>query len=99
MTRDEKIAGRDAVFRDAVADFVANELPEFHQPDNYRWVSDMAVNNAWILAFYRYNADPTLYRDVHEATGQDWGASLAVFGEAARTDTPRAYLREYLQGQ
>ena len=96
-SRDEKLAGREAVYARMVETFKAETLPEFHDPEPYERAVDMGLNNAWILANQRYNLDLDLFALVHDATGNDFRSSLAVFGEAAASADPKAYLRGWLE--
>lgn len=93
----EKIAGRAAVYEAARQRFVDEVQPTLTYPDSYTYLATLPTNNAWLLANYRYNLDLDLMAQVHEATGGDWGATLAVFRAAARdAGDPFAYLREWL---
>ena len=96
-TKNEKLAEREAVYARMVETFKAEALPEFHDPEPYERAVDMGVNNAWILANRRYNLDLDLFALVHDATGNDFRSSLAVFGEAAASADPKAYLRQWLE--
>jgi len=99
LTSEQKIADRDAIYGELLDEFEANELPLFHNREGYRRAIPDTTNNAWVLANRRYNLDLDLFEHVHQATGEDFPTSIAVFREAARADDAKAYLRDWLAAQ
>lgn len=94
--RDEKIAGREAVFQAARDRFVIEVQPLMNVPENYDWVVNLPTDNAWMLANYRYNLDLDLFDRVHQTVGGVWAQSIPVFSAAAAAPDPKAYLRDWL---
>jgi hypothetical protein len=75
---------------------MAEVLPLMNVPSDYEWVAQMPGNNAWMLANYRYNLDLDVFAQVHATTGFDWRESLRVFGRAAKSRDPYAFLRAWM---
>ncbi len=97
VSRDEKIAAREAIIMAQQARFAEEVLPQFHRIDRYEWFVDQLVNNAFLLVQTRYNSDQDLFEAVYEFTGRDWSISLDLFGQAAAArQGPRTYLRGIL---
>lgn len=95
LSRDEKVAGREAIFQAARDRFMADILPTLNMPDQWAWMADLPANNAWLLANQRYNFELSRFERVYEATGGDWAASLAVFRQASRADDWVAFLDDW----
>ena len=95
---EEKIAGRDAKFAAGWERFEQEVRPLMNNPENYAWVVNTPSNNAWMMTIRRYNLDLDVFERVHEATNQDWSASLALFRAAAGSGNPYAYLETWLDG-
>lgn len=97
ISRDEKIAGREAVFQAARARFVGEVQPPLNYPDVFGYLAELPTNNAWVLSHYRYNLSLDVFADVYAAAGRDWRASLAVYRAAATAaGDPFEYLRNWL---
>lgn len=97
-SRQEKIAGRAAVFEAARQRFTTTILPQLTYPEVFVTYSEMPTNNAWVLANRRYNLDLTLFAAVYDAVGRNWGAALAVYQAAAGApEDPFDHLRAWLQ--
>jgi len=67
-----------------------------NRPDRYAWVQDIPDNNAWMLGIQRYNLNLEIFEQVFFATGQDWLESQGIFINAASSDDPYQYLRDWL---
>ena len=96
LSSAEKIEGRQAVFDAGGLRFQDEVLPLMNRPERYEWATSITANNAWMLAIRRYHLDLDVFGQVHSATGGDWGATLDVFGAAARDSDPYGYLRRWL---
>ncbi len=94
-----KIAGRAEIVQAARARFATQVQPLMHTPEAYDWVADLPVNNAWMLANYRYNFDLDLFARVHDANDRDWPRSIDVFATAADSSDPKRYLRNWLDAR
>lgn len=99
LGRDEKIAGRDAVFASASERFATQVLPEMSEPARYAGLADLPANNAFVLLHRRYHLDLELFESVYEAASGDLPAAIRVFREAAGTDDPYGYLRSAAAGR
>jgi len=100
LDKDERIAGREAVFQAARDRFVNEIQPTLNYPITFGSYADLPTNNAWVLAYYRYNLDLTLFEDVYDAVDNDWTTALGVYRDAARaTGDPFEYLRTWLANQ
>lgn len=98
LTREEKIAGREAVYAAARQRFVDEIQPTLNYPDSFESYANLPANNAWMLAHYRYNLDLDLMERVHAATGADWSATIAAFRTAAESSSnPFDALRTWLE--
>lgn len=97
LSAEEKIAGRDAVFQAGRDRFVAEVQPKLNYPDVFAGYADLPVNNAWMLANYRYNLDLDVFAAVYAANAKDWAATLDLYrAAAAASDDPFTYLRDWL---
>ncbi|MCK4341962.1 MAG: aminopeptidase [Phycisphaerae bacterium] len=97
LSSEEKVAGREAVFQAARERFATEVQPRLNYPESFAYPADLPTNNAWVLMYYRYNLDLGVLEEVHQATGRDWSATLAVFrAAAADPGDPFAYLRDWL---
>jgi predicted aminopeptidase len=93
LPREEKIAGRDAIFDDAHRQFREEIQPQMVHPELYDWVHDLKFNNAWILLNARYNRSIADFQAVYDSVGGDFAQALRIFSDAAATTDPIAYLR------
>ncbi|MCK4659046.1 MAG: aminopeptidase [Phycisphaerae bacterium] len=98
LSREEKIAGREAVYQAGRQRFTAECQPLMNSPQDFAWAAELPTNNAWMLANYRYNYDFETFEQVYQATGQVWRQAISVFRDAAHADDPNAYLRKWLSG-
>lgn len=100
LSREEKIAGREAIFQAARERFSNEVQPRLNYPAAFGGLAGLPTNNAWVLANYRYNLSLDVFAAVHAATGGAWPASLAVFrAAAAAPGDPFQYLRDWLAAQ
>jgi len=99
LGKEEKIAGREAVYQAGRDRFVSEVQPTLNYPEAFGYLAELPTNNAWMLANYRYNLELGLFAGVYAATGQGWAASLDVFRSAAEAAEPFDYLRDWLSGQ
>jgi predicted aminopeptidase len=91
-----RIAGREAEFERLRRRFIEEIQPTLNFPENNAYYGAFPTNNAWVLALSRYNYDLDLMRRVYEEAGRSWPAALRVFADAAASDRPFQYLREWL---
>jgi predicted aminopeptidase len=96
LSSEAKIAGRDAVFQ-AERDRFTNELePQLNYPTAFTGFAEIPVNNAWVLAYYRYNLHLDVFEGVYAASGNDWHTTLDVFRAAAEgAGDPIVYLQDW----
>jgi predicted aminopeptidase len=100
LSRAQKIAGRESVYQAARDRFTTEVLPILNYGASFAGYTSLPTNNAWVLANQRYNLDLDVFAQVHEATGGNWAATLAVFRAAANTpQDPFEYLRTWLTEQ
>lgn len=96
LSREEKIAGRAAVYAAGRDRFLSDVLPLMNVPENYAWVEEgFPVNNAWMLGIRRYNLDLGLFEEVFEEVDRDWAQAKLVFAAAAGSADPYAFLRDW----
>jgi predicted aminopeptidase len=93
IPREEKIAGREAVFQAARDRFVAEVLPTLNQPERYAWYAEFPTNNAYVLLYRRYNLDLDVFQQVYEQS-DDFRVFVAALQQAGRSPAPFAALRE-----
>jgi predicted aminopeptidase len=91
------VAGREAVFAAARAQFSTEILPTLNYPDSFSGYAELPTNNAWMLANYRYNLRLDAFAQVYESLSGDWSATLAVFRDAADAERPFDYLDNWLR--
>lgn len=95
-TREQIIAGREAVFA-AALDALENEyLPRLHDPAGWAFLLDEPIDNALILAAVRYLGGLSDFADVFAKTGGDFPATLDVFRAAAQANDSRQFLRDWV---
>lgn len=94
--REAKLVAREDVFA-ATRTYYANSIkPLLNDPSRFSRIEKFETNNAGILANIRYQGGLALFGQVHDATGQDFPASLAVFRQAAERADSRGYLAQWL---
>lgn len=97
LTPEEKLAGREAVFNAAIARFFDEVHPLMNTPADYDWVSDLPVNNAYVLLQNRYNANIDVIADIFDAVGGSWASANEYYRGASDFDgDPFDYLRNEL---
>jgi len=96
LSRAEKIAGRQAEFDRVAATFDAEVRPRLSDPDRYRRIADLELNNAVILAAARYRGDLEVYGRLLERVGGDFRAAWPVLRDAAAQADGFAYLEQWL---
>ena len=99
LSTQDKIAGREAIYRAGRERFATEVQPLMNWPERYDWVADFPANNAWMLGIQRYNLDLEVFEQVFAATGENWSASLELFRDAAGRTDPYDYLRAWLNRQ
>ena len=100
LSIEEKLALKAFMFDDARSTFTMQIAPMLQYPDRYGLLHKMPANNAFILLYQRFNERQTLFHDVFEATGGQWGTTLRVFQQAAATAVdPFDFLEDWLAAQ
>jgi predicted aminopeptidase len=95
LARDEKLARKEEILRDAQARFTA-EYDALFQSDNYRGFAALKLNNAYLELYRLYYQEDTFFRDLYERSGRD----LPRFIAAAKTlkgKDPKTRLAEALR--
>ncbi len=97
LSREEKLDGRTAVFEAAIERFLDEVHPLLNVPTDYDWVTNLPVNNAYVLLQNRYNANLNVIEDVFNAVGGSWPVANSYYRAAAAFDgNPFDYLRNEL---
>lgn len=92
IPRDEKIAGREAVFQAARDRFVKEIQPALRDPQRYQRWAQLPTNNATVLLNVRYNRSLDVFDKVYEKNNRDFAAFLAALRAAAGRPDPWAAL-------
>ncbi|MBP7936291.1 MAG: aminopeptidase [Phycisphaerae bacterium] len=93
---EAKIAARATIFEDGRQRVATELLPTLNEPDRYQSYAEFPFNNAFLMVNGRYNTDLVLFERVHDRTGRDWSASLAVFRSAANSGDPFGFMHSWL---
>jgi len=93
-----KIFGRETIYRGGRERFTAEVVPLLNHPENFTWVADLPVNNAYMLGIRRYNLDLDAFDRVFQAVDRDWASALAVYAQAAAAPDAYAFLRAWPSG-
>ena len=94
---DEKIAGREAVYQAARDRFSDEILPTLNYPDIFAGYAELATNNAWVRANYRYHLNLDVFNEIFIVLDRDWTAALEVFRSAAEdAGDPFEFLMQWL---
>ena len=96
LSKEEKIAGREAVYQAGRERFTEVYQPLMNAPEDYDWVQDLPANNAWMLANRRYNYNADVFAQVYDATDRVWADAIGVMQDAAAAENPNDYLAEWL---
>jgi predicted aminopeptidase len=96
-SREAKLEARAEMFDAAKARFADEVVPLMHDQEGYSRYSEVGFNNAFLVVTTRYYSAQDLFKAVHEMTGSDWPASLAIFNAAAGAGDPFQYLRDRLR--
>lgn len=94
VSEAEKLSKRVEIFAQATREFETFRRAHF-KTGAYAWFIKRALNNAVILGYRTYHTDLTAFAEVLTLSGRDWKRAIAVFQEAARADSPRAYLADW----
>ncbi len=94
---EEKIARRTDVIRAAQERYLADVLPQMHDPDTFRVYGTLGINNAFLLLNVRYNDGLDVFGGIHELTGRQWGQTLSLFSQAAAQADSLGFLRGILE--
>lgn len=94
ISREEKVARREAVFAQAKERF-AKTLPQYYA-QGYAGFLKKDLNNALILSYGRYHARTDLFDRVFEAHGRDLRATVAFFASIGDSDDARKAMEEWL---
>ena len=90
------VAGRQELFDAAAAGFAADYLPRLTDPERWRGVGGMELNNAKLLTAIRYQGTLSDYQAVLENVGGSFPDAIAVFSEAAARPDSREFLRNWV---
>ncbi|MCK6456454.1 MAG: aminopeptidase [Phycisphaerae bacterium] len=96
ISREEKLAGRGAQFDAVAATFDTLVRPMLNDPDRYRSIADLGLNNAFLLSAAQYRGDLPIYRDVLERLGGRFPDFFRVMRDAADRADSFAYLEDWL---
>ncbi len=97
LSKDELIAGREAVYEAGRRRFVDEVQPTLSVPDGYSFYAELPTNNAWMLGNYRYNLNLDVFERVYELNGREWAPTLEVYRAAANASgEPFSYLRDWV---
>jgi predicted aminopeptidase len=97
LSREDKLEGRAAIFEAGIERFFADIHPLMNVPQNYDWVNNIPVNNAYVLLQNRYNANLGVIEDLFVAVGGNWPVANNHYRDAAAFDgNPFDYLRNEL---
>lgn len=96
LSREEKIAGRQAQFDAVAGRFDTDYRPRLYDPDRYRNAAELTLNNAIIQGAARYRGNLSAYRDVLDRVGDDFKAAWPIFREAAKQGDSFAFLKAWV---
>jgi predicted aminopeptidase len=100
LSKEEKTAGREAVYQAGRDRFISEVQPTLNFPDVFAGYAELPTNNAWMRSHYRYNLDLVVFEQVFTVLGGDWPAVLEVFRAAGHSaGDPFDYLRDWLAEQ
>ncbi len=94
-TRESIIMQRDEVFAALLERYGVEFEPRLHDPDRWRYLGSIPLDNAIILSGVRYQGGLEDFSAVFQRTGGDFRAALQVFSEAAQEADSRSYLRTW----
>ena len=80
MTREEKLLRKEEIINSAKAAFDEN-YDEYFTTDNYRFFSELPVNNAYLELFRLYHEEDHYFEELYEKSG----SYLSGFIDAAKT--------------
>lgn len=100
IAADELRERKSQMFAEARATFATSVAPQLQFPLRYGLLNEMPESNAFVLLYQRYNERQTLFDEVFEANGRDWGATLIVYRQAAASaGDPFDYMDRWLANQ
>ncbi len=100
LSKEEKTAGREAIYQAGRERFVTQVMPGLNYPEIFAGYTELPTNNAWMRAHYRYHLDLGAFDEVFAELGGDWSAMLDVFQSAARAaNDPFEYVRDWLKSR
>ena len=88
LTREEKIAGREAIFEAGRKRYKTEFLPNMHRPKRYGSWASLQTNNAIVRLNMRYNKRQDVFARVQERGGGGMPAFLKALRAAARSCKP-----------
>ncbi|MHC4391236.1 MAG: aminopeptidase [Planctomycetota bacterium] len=94
-TEEEKLTLREAIFADGKARFEALRVARF-RTEGYAWIKDARLDNCFFMSHRTYTDRVAIFARVHEATGERWADTLAVFAQAAAAEDPTLSLEGWL---
>lgn len=95
-SKEAIIAGREAVFAASLAAYATEFEPRLHDPDRWRFLGELPLDNAVILGGVRYQGGLEDFRAVFEKLDGDFRSALQVFAEAAAVADSRGYLQTWV---
>jgi predicted aminopeptidase len=97
IPREEKIAGRDAVFEQARKRLEEVYLPRMHDPQRYRGWTRLQPNNATVRLNLRYNQRQDLFAKLYEGHNREFASLLGALRTAAGDRDPFDWLRRHAE--
>lgn len=98
ISRDEKIAGRQARFDALAATFEAEFRPRLSRPDPWRGPGNLTLNNSIILSAVRYRGNLPVYRRVLEKLDGRFVDVWDVLRRASRQSDSLGWLERWADG-
>jgi predicted aminopeptidase len=96
LDREEKLAQKEAVIREAQTRFAA-DYDQLFQSEGYRSFAELAVNNAYLELYRLYYAEDTFFEDLFNQNGRDLPRFIAAAKTIKGRGDPRAQLAAALE--
>jgi len=96
IDREAKLAAREEIFAATRVHYQNTVKPQLNDPSRFSRLEKFETNNAGILANIRYQGGLDLFRQVYDASGQDFPATLDVLRQAADRSDSRGFLADWL---
>ena len=92
LSREDKLIKKDQII-DAAKERFDAEYENLFTNENYRWFSQLVINNAYLELFRLYYTDDNFFEDLYEKSGRN----LPVLVAAAKTITKKGNPRTQLE--